>query len=285
MRTLRLSLVGTVILVLLGGLGGLVTGQESQAPDATPIAGDGVTVDTLTQVTIAASDLPESVDSILLVHLRLPGESTSIWMHENTAAQISYVLEGELQAPVTGRTEIIHANGDLEALDTGVALGAEPGDTVIGYDLTLPKVYANSAATPVDWLGSVFAHGGWGVNDIPLVETGSALEFPGGDWLTPYDFGEAGLTGRPLLVTIRRVTLEPGAKIEVEDRYAAVRLIEGGVVTRTPMENGAPTASPIRMSSTIPYVRPEPGSVIELSNQGSESAMFYELAVEPASSE
>ena len=117
------------------------------------------------------------------------------------------------------------------------------------------------------------------------METGSGLEFPNGDWLTPYDFGEAGLTSRPLLVTIRQVMLEPGARIEVEDRYAAVRLIGGGVVTWTVMADGAPTASPIGLSSTIPYVRPERGSVIELSNQGDETIMFYELAVEPASSE
>jgi len=282
MHTLRLSLVGTVMLVLLGGLGGLATAQDE--PAASPAA-DGVTVETLTRVTIPASELPESVDSILLVHLRLPAESSSAMMHNNTAFQLSVPLEGELQMPVTGRTEIIRASGDVEALDTGVALRAEPGDTVIGYDLSLPKVLANPAATPIDLLGSLFAHGGWGVNDIPLVETGSALEFPGGDWLTPYDFGEAGLTGRPLLVTIRRVTLEPGAKIEVEDRYAAVRLIEGGTVTSTPMEDGVPTADSIRHGSTIPYVEPEPGSVIELSNQGSETAMFYELAIEPASSE
>ena len=95
MRGLRLSLVGTVILVLLGGLGGLVTGQASQAPDArlSRAMGDG---HTLTQVTIAASDLPESVDSILLVHLRLPGESTSIGC-TRTRQPDSYVFEGELQ--------------------------------------------------------------------------------------------------------------------------------------------------------------------------------------------
>lgn len=257
--------------------------MAQEEPAATP-AGDGVTVDTLTQVTIDAAEVPESVDSILLVHLRLPAESSSAMMHNNTAFQISLPLEGELQMPVTGRTEIIHADGDVEALDSGDVLRAEPGDTVIGYDLSLPKVLANPAATPIELLGSLFAHAGWGVNDIPLVETGSALEFPNGDWLTPYDFGEAGLTGQPLLVTVRRVTLEPGAKIEVEDRYAAVRLIEGGVVTWTAMANGAPTASPIRLSSTIPYVRPEPGSVIELSNQDDETAMFYELVIAPASS-
>lgn len=283
MRTLRLSLVGTVILVLLGGFGAVGTTAQDE-PAATP-ADDGVTVETLTQVTMAASEVPESVDSILLVHLRLPAESSSTMMHNNTAFQLSVPLEGELQMPVTGRTEVIRADGAVEALDTGVALRARPGDTVIGYDLSLPKTLANPAATPIDLLGSLFAHGGWGVNDVFLVETGSTLEFPSGDWLTPYDLGEAGLTGRPLLVTIRRVTLEPGAKIEVEDRYAAVRLVEDGAVTRTPMEDGVPTASSTRHISTIPYVEPEPGSVIELSNQGDETAMFYELAIGPASSE
>lgn len=281
MRALRLSLSGAVILVLLGGLDGLVAAEDDSA--TTPVV-DGVVVETLTQITIDPSDLPESVDSILLVHLRLPAESSSAMMHNNTAFQLSVPLEGELQMPVTGRTEIIRANGDIEALDTGVALRARPGDTVIGYDLSLPKVLANPAATPIELLGSLFAQGGWGVNDISLVETGSALEFPNGDWLTPYDFGEAGLAGQPLLVTIRRVTLEPGARIEVEDRYAAVRLVEGGPVTWTPMEDGTATASPVRQYATIPYVEPEPGSVIELSNQGSETTMFYELAIEPAGS-
>ena len=45
-----------------------------------------------------------------------------------------------------------------------------------------------------------------------------------------------------------------------------------------------PTASPMRMSSTIPYVKPKPGVVLELSNQGNETTMFYELSIAPASS-
>lgn len=117
-----------------------------------------------------------------------------------------------------------------------------------------------------------------------LVETGSTLESVNADWLTPYDFGEAGLTGHPLLVTIRRVTFEPGAKVEMDNRYAAIRLVEGGAVTLTVIEDGVPTASPMRMSSTIPYIKPKPGFVLELSNQGNETTMSYELSIAPASS-
>ena len=86
MRTLRLSLAGTVILAVLGGLGGVVVAQEESAA---PAAGEGVTFETLTQVTIDPSDLPESVDSILLVHLLVPAGSSSTYMHNNTALQIS----------------------------------------------------------------------------------------------------------------------------------------------------------------------------------------------------
>jgi hypothetical protein len=41
------------------------------------------------------------------------------------------------------------------------------------------------------------------------------------------------------------------------------------------MEDGVPTSNGLPMYSTIPYVKPEQRSVIELSDQGSESTMFY----------
>jgi hypothetical protein len=51
------------------------------------------------------------------------------------------------------------------------------------------------------------------------------------------------------------------------------------------VEDGVPAASSLTHYLAIPYVTPEPGSVIELSNEGSESTTFYELAIEPAGSE
>ena len=97
MRTLRLSLAGTVILALLGGVGGAVVAQEKAPADGTPTMFTGRTVGGC-----AAGEEPtvEEVDGITLVRgsgsgcykwettdPRVNGESVIYWNYDDIPAR------------------------------------------------------------------------------------------------------------------------------------------------------------------------------------------------------
>ncbi len=62
MRTLRVSLIGTVILMLLGGLSGALLAQNEEGPTVTPVTG--------TQTSLKVVGLPESTEQDGIESLR-----------------------------------------------------------------------------------------------------------------------------------------------------------------------------------------------------------------------
>ena len=126
MRTLRLYLVGTVILALLGGLGGMVVAQEGQEPASSGSATD----EPLFEMTIPLQLMPTVLGKINLErHEVSPGFEASIGIeNEAIRGKSLYLAEGEL---------LVTPMVDAWAWRGGAADGGTPEVAVAGQPISL----------------------------------------------------------------------------------------------------------------------------------------------------
>jgi len=122
MRTLRLSLVGTVILVLLGGLGGAVVAQDEPADPMAPAAvtgtvGSGPDISPGSETYFAGKYRTEGMQGILYYEAsdpRLSGEVTLTGNMDDYRSESIYVG--------AGTRVLVNDDGRWLGTDTGLGL-------------------------------------------------------------------------------------------------------------------------------------------------------------------
>ena len=219
------ALVAAALLLVTLGIAGYAildrngsTGRGGPAiyAPATPSPEAESTEETLMEIQIPANMLPTGRDiSAGLVGLAIPVGTSSTWTPICcTGPLVEYVVSGtytvRAQEPIT----VVRADGTVEAIgaDTAVTLG--PGDGLLSHNENVVEA-SNSGTTPVDLLQWVMIDdtakfnehkpSGWVRTGGPNIQRS----------LTPSD--------SPMVITLRRVTAENGAKIAAPDGGSSVQ--------------------------------------------------------------
>jgi hypothetical protein len=246
MRTLRLSLVGAVILVLLGGLGVVVAGTG---------ASEDVVVEVLSDRGVMPGEaIPEDAVRIALTRTSiepgLSGEKGSDQPH--AWASLEYVQHGSLTFTDDDRMRIWRAGGATEDVPAGTTVSVETGDLVLFYEGGAGRSFTNLGPEPFVTITVAV-----GDDRTPAEPQGPP---PGVDWrlldlnVLPPESVDLLFT-TPVAVTFERVTLAPGAELMfgVDDiPMLTFVYVEAGRVHRTvraaDIEGGRPVLAALPMA-------------------------------------
>ena len=234
MRTMRLSLVGVVLLALAGGPGGAVMAQEAADTDA---GGSG---EVLFDIVVPPASMPAKLGKVNLERQTLePGFDASIGVdNESMRGRAAYVAEGELQITpmgdawlwrgeaATGGTPEVVVAGDTAALATGdlIYLPAVPAE---GLDAEAVVGLTNPGTVPTTIVGFHVHQVGGGFPGWPLGMSGMAVAT---------DSEPAALErvmADDTTFRLSRVTYAPGSVIVPDEEVAmALAGVESGAVER-----------------------------------------------------
>ena len=282
MRTLRLSLVGTIILVLLGGLGGTVLTQGESAADVAD------TSEVLFEVVLPPEVMPTELGKINLEQQTLqPGFDASIGVsNEAMRGRAAYVAEGELrvvpmvdawlwraQAATGGPPEVVVAgetavlsSGDLIYLPAVAAEELDP-EAVVGL--------ANPGAVATRFVGFHVHQIGGGFPGWPTGMSGMAVT--SSNEPAALERVMAGDT----VFRLSRTTYAPGTAI-VPDEGAAMTLaqVESGTVEQATVGPGGEFTMRYGAGAGLPMSVPE-GVERTWMALGDDPAVLLELSVIP----
>ncbi len=138
MRTLRLSLVGTVIVMLLGGLGSTVLAHDEMPGVGVEVLGD--------LGAIPGEAIPEDAVRVAFARTSIEpgvtGEVGSAQPHE--WASLECVQHGSLTFTDSDRTVIWRVGETTEDLPAGTTASVNTGDLVLFYDGGAGRSFANA---------------------------------------------------------------------------------------------------------------------------------------------
>jgi len=204
MRTLRLSVVGAMILTMLGGFAvGVMAESEVD---------EGVTVEVLSDVgVIPLEAIPVDADHVSYARISSdPGVSGEVGSGQPQAwANLEYVDEGASSATVAERSRIWRADGSVEDIPAGVASSVSAGDTVLCYDGAAAMAFENG---PDEYVSFFVGAGNSRAQAQPQVSP------PGSEWrlldyiFPPLKTAEAWFSA-PIAASYERITWEPGAQL------------------------------------------------------------------------
>jgi hypothetical protein len=220
------ALAVAVVIIVIGALavaawrdrgeqGRQADGPAIHAP-ATPLPEDAPSAETLMLVQVPADLLPTGRDiSAGLVGFTIPVGASSAWTPICcTGPLVEYVVSGTYTVRAHEPITVVRADGTVEAIgaDTAVTLG--PGDGLLSHNENVVEA-SNSGTTPVDLLQWVMIDdtakfnehkpSGWVRTGGPNIQRS----------LTPSD--------SPMMITLRKVTAENGAKIAAPDGGSSVQ--------------------------------------------------------------
>lgn len=277
MRTLWLSLVGTVMLVLLGGLGSAVVGQDDE----------GVSSETLFEITIPADALPEALEKVNIETLTVAaGVDVSIGVeNESLRGKALYVDSGEL---------VLEPMVDALLWPQDAALGSAPVIAPAAEEVRLlPGDLVFLPAIPFDELreDAVIRIANPGSEPARMIgfhthERGGQFPgFPAGIGFTyhsasPPDALELVSSGEAVF-RLDRVVAEPGASVSLPvEALLTFYRIEAGEVERVMRGQGG-EMSTVLIEGTSGYAEANPNLEYELTVVGQGPARLLELAVLP----
>jgi hypothetical protein len=194
------------------------------------------------------------------------------------------VLEGTYTVQVDGPVRIIRADGTTEDLAPGTEVLVGPGEAWIDLDLTAAATFRNAGSTPAVFVGVGFwAQAGTmnrGTTDPPGSVDGMATS------LSPDDWAQAG----PLTVTLRRVTLPPGASEPPSaEPLPILRFVEQGQLTREIVQVGTPSASAaplvFRAGNWVSWGELGANKQARVVNDEEEPLIFLELTITSAAAD
>jgi len=281
MRTLRLSLVGAAILMMLGGVAAGVMAESE--------VDEGVTVEVLSDVGVVPLDaFPEDADHVAYARLSVqPGLSGEVGSGQpQEYSSLEYVDEGASIATSAERSRIWRADGTIEDIPAGVASSAGAGDTLLSYDGAAAMAFENG---PDEYV-SFFVGAGNSRNKAE-----PQVDHPGAEWrLLDYIFPEpptvAEWFSAPIAVTYERITWEPGAQLVLgPDEVPMVSFIwlESGELKyrEVPADEASQAALNFMLLSggTWTGQPPADGNVHVLRNEGDEPTVAMGVTLSHAS--
>jgi|GEM_PF-5349458 len=219
MRTLRLSLAGSVILVLLGGLGGAVMAQSEEA------SGAEVASETVFELLIPSEALPEDFVKLVVEQWTLAAGSDSSDDFAATASnewlrgRAIVVDSGEFViTPVTDALLWRGAGTDREVAPAGETVSVAVGDAIF-----LPAIPdAEVDAEAVLGLANPGSEDATALSFHTHQRGGTFYGFPQGLMLGDWDMAFSPQTMEPfddidVLFRLTRITGGPGAPIPLPD--------------------------------------------------------------------
>jgi hypothetical protein len=237
-------------------------------------------------VTLPAAAIPSGALSSLVWHIiaQPGGSETRAADDAQPGVEANFVLEGTYTVQVDGPLRIIHVDGTTEDLAPGVEVTVGPGEAWIDLDVAAAATFRNSGSTPAVFVGVGFwAQAGTtdrSVTDPPASVDGMATS------LSPDDWAQAG----PLTVTLRRVTLAPGAHVPPSaEPLPILRFVEQGQLTREIVQVGTPPASAaplvFRADNWVPWVELGANQQARVVNDEEEPLVFLELTITSAAAD
>jgi hypothetical protein len=237
-------------------------------------------------VTLPAAAIPSGALSSLVWHIvaQPGGSETRVADDMQPGVEAYFVLEGAYTVQVDGPVRVIHADGTTEDLAPGTEVMVGPGEAWIDLDLTAAATFRNAGSTPVVFVGVGFwAQTGTmnrGTTDPPASVDGMATSLSPGDW------AQAG----PLTVTLRRVTLAPGAHLPPSaEPLPILRFVEQGQLTREIVQVGTPTASAaplvFRADNWVAWAELGANKQVRVVNDEEEPLVFLELTITSAAAD
>ena len=232
MRTLRLSLVGAVILALLGGLGGTVIAQ-TEGEDAS----EGVAQETLFELLIPSEALPEDFLRLIVEQWTLAAGSDSSDGLANSASNKAFrgraivVDSGELLIEPVVDALVWRSDGtEAETVLAGEAVTVAAGDAIF-----LPAIPdAEVDAEAMLRLANPGSEDATALSFHTRQASGTFTGYPPGLTLGDWDMGFAPQSMEPfddvdVLFRLTRITGGPGAPIPLPDAPAiALYYVEEG---------------------------------------------------------
>jgi hypothetical protein len=237
-------------------------------------------------VTLPAEAIPSGALSSLVWHMiAQPGGSETRAADETQpGVEANLVLEGTYTVQVDGPVRVIHADGTTEDLAPGTEVMVGPGEAWIDLDLRASATFRNAGSTPAVFVGVGF----WAqtaTSDRSTTDPPSSVDGMGTS-LSPGDWAQAG----PLIVTLQRVTLPPGARVPPSDEpLPLLRFVEQGQLTREIVQVGTPLvpAAPLvfRADNWVSWAQLGENQQARVVNDGEEPLVFLELTITPAAAD
>ncbi len=245
MRTLRLSLAGTVILVLLGSAA--LAQEEVPRASVKVLADHGV---------IPGEAIPEDAVRLGIARTSIEpgvtGEVGSAQPHE--WASLEYVERGSITWTDNDRAVIWRADGATEDLPAGTTASADAGDLVLFYNGGAGRSFTNEGPeTFVSYALSV------GDSDDPaeppVLPTGMDWRLLDLNVLPPETVDL--LFATPVAVTFERLTFDPGGQLVLgSDEAGLLRLL---VLEAGRLESGfaAPSEIDAALTNSVRFIAPD----------------------------
>jgi hypothetical protein len=282
----RLSAAGAVMLVCLA-LGGAAALAQEASSSATSSA--GLTIEPLFDVTLGAEALPQELSGVLVFRKVYPADQEisygADFIPPNTFAR--YVESGSLGLKPHGEMTVIRDASTAPMVERMAAESettVEPGDLFILSDVPYDE-------HGKDALGTMWHEG---TEDAQVVgfairESSRCCSMSHSGMRSPWYATLAGdrveaMIGQPIIVTMRRLYLEPGTILPQAGQDPTMWLVEEGGVTVSglPSEpDGKEISMEVSTGSSFSD-RTIPGTdSLTVTNTGSEPATLLETVVEP----
>jgi hypothetical protein len=276
-------LLAAVALLVLASTA--AAGQDATPATAPPA---GVSTETLLAVTFPADTVPTGEATVDF--FRLDYEPGTTLEFPSTAPSRSVlaelVVDGMLGARSEGAMRVVRADGATEEVPPGTEATLGPGDAAIYLDNSAPQVLRNAGEGPLVTINvGIFSTVEPATPVPPNVFAGTTGLGLG--YLDPAGWERAGLTGMPLAVTLRRVTLEPGASLPPSaETVPTLRAVETGELAWEVLRpEGTPTASRaviFRPDQSVSWTPLRRGRVLVLRNEGDGPVTYLELTIAAA---
>ena len=210
MRTLRLSIAGTVVLMLLGGLSGVVLAQD-EAGESHPAT--EATVEVLSDVgVIPLEAIPEDADHVTYARISAePGVSGQVGSAQPQEwANLEYTQSGTISSTWDIPVRVWQLDGSVVDYPAGTPQKAHAGEVALFHNGGAAVVFEN---TGPDEAVSFFV----GVGNSRDQET-PQVGPPGTEWrildfVFPYPTLAEAWFSAPIAVSYERITWEPGAQL------------------------------------------------------------------------
>ncbi len=252
----------------------------------------GVAIVDLLTATLPVAALP--ADPADVVVLRLTGQPGASWAKHaqpETGIRIPYA-EVQLAGVWTYRLDtpvsIARASGEQAEIPAGTVFSTQPGDVTIRTETGAMGEMRNDGTEAAVSL-RVYIR-----TSVPMVdpsytiwdsEIAPGLQIDLIDLMTSARWQQTGLGGGPVTVTIKQITLEPGAVLApAADRFPATRFVLAGELTARMLKPGADAPDRpyvVRERRELPWTEFKPGATQILSNDGNQPVVYLETTFAP----
>jgi len=287
MRTICVSII---TVALLAGSAIDVVGQSETETGP----GTAATVDELFSVTLDEAAIPEDLAGILFFNKLYPTDMDITYgpgfVPPNTF--VRYVETGELGVRPNSEIVVMRAGADAtdaEVLAAGEEAVVAPGDTFVMTDIPYDE-YGLEALGEM-WTPAEDAE----VVGFAIRETSRCCSMSHAGMISPWYVTLSGsavdeMRGQPVTLRVLRWDVSPGDSLPLSaETGAMLRFVEEGIVTASKVTGEAASSSDeepftveYKAGATIYPLSLDAGQMVAFSNAGDESAVVYELRVEPA---